>query len=141
MAPVEPWLAKVKAVDKAGYAALLAAAASAGIGGPFRAGVGRDDKNPEVYVVGLNQSGLGLPDRDYYLSSDAKLAETKAAYQAHIAKVLTMAGETDAEEREGGGLRPAATISAPPWRSSRATAARPMKPVAPVTRTVQSLRL
>jgi putative endopeptidase len=99
MAPIQPWLGKIKAVTKATYATLLAESSSAGIGGPFAAYVGQDDKNPEVYALGLSQSGLGLPDRDYYLSTDAKLAETKAAYQAHIAKVLTMAGEANADAR------------------------------------------
>ncbi|MDB5679563.1 M13 family metallopeptidase [Sphingomonas bacterium] len=99
MAPIQPWLARIKAVDKAGYPALLAEASAGGVRGPFGAYVGQDDKNPEVYVLGLSQSGLGLPDRDYYLSADAKLAEMKTAYQAHIAKVLTMAGETDADPR------------------------------------------
>src|SRR3569623_945234 len=99
MAPIQPWLAKVKSVDKAGYARLLAEASQGGIGGPFGAYVGQDDKNPEVYALSLFQSGLGLPDRDYYLSTDAKLAEAKAAYQAHIAKVLMMAGEANADAR------------------------------------------
>ncbi|MBN8814731.1 MAG: M13 family metallopeptidase [Sphingomonas sp.] len=99
MAPIAPWLGKIKAATKATYPALLAEAGRAGIGGPFGAYVGQDDKNPEVYALGLVQSGLGLPDRDYYLSTDAKLAQAKAAYQAHIAKVLTMAGESDADAR------------------------------------------
>ena len=42
---------------------------------------------------------MGLPDRDYYLSSDPKLAEAKAAYQAHIAKMFTLAGESNAAAR------------------------------------------
>jgi putative endopeptidase len=100
LAPIKPWLAKINGLtSRAAYPALLAEAARAGVGGPFRAGVGQDDKLPEQYALGLSQSGLGLPDRDYYLSSDAKLVETKAAYQAHIAKVLTLAGETGAEAR------------------------------------------
>ncbi|WP_375397357.1 M13 family metallopeptidase [uncultured Sphingomonas sp.] len=99
LAPIKPWMAKVKAVTKAGYPALLGAAAAGGVRGPFGVGVGQDDKNPEVYVLGLGQAGLGLPDRDYYLSTDAKLAEAKAAYQAHLAKMLTMAGEAKADSR------------------------------------------
>ena len=61
--------------------------------------VGQDDKNPEVYALSSRQSGLGLPDRDYYLTTDAKLAEAKTAYQAHIAKMLTLAGEANADAR------------------------------------------
>ena len=100
LTPIQPWLNKIKGLkSKAGYAALAAEADRAGIGALFQDGVGQDDKNPEVYALGLYQGGLGLPDRDYYLSADAKLAETKAAYQVHIARMLTLAGEPDAAAR------------------------------------------
>lgn len=99
LAPIQPWLAKVKGATRATYPALVAEASRAGIGGPFGTYVGQDDKQPEIYALSLGQSGLGLPDRDYYLSTDAKLVETKAAYQAHIAKMLTLAGEPNAAAR------------------------------------------
>ncbi|MBN8807439.1 MAG: M13 family peptidase [Sphingomonas sp.] len=100
LAPAMPWLSKVKALsDKASYPALLAQANRMGVGGPLGWGVGQDEKNPEVYVVGLRQSGLGLPDRDYYLSADPKLASVKAAYQQHLAKLFTLAGEPNADAR------------------------------------------
>ncbi len=99
LAPIQPWLTKVKGATRATYPALVAEASRAGIGGPFGAYVGQDDKLPEIYALSLSQSGLGMPDRDYYLSTDAKLTETKAAYQAHIAKMLTLAGEPNAAAR------------------------------------------
>ena len=100
LAPIQPWLDRIHGLTtRAAYPALLSEATRAGIGGPFRAGVGQDDKDPEHYILGLNQSGLGLPDRDYYLSKDAKLVEAKTAYQAHVAKVLTLAGEANAAAR------------------------------------------
>ncbi|WP_375392729.1 M13 family metallopeptidase [uncultured Sphingomonas sp.] len=100
LAPAKPWLAKVEGLSsKAGYAALVAEADRNGIGIPFGGGVGQDAKLPETYIVGIRQSGLGLPDRDYYLSADPKLAEAKAAYQAHIARMFTLAGEADADAR------------------------------------------
>ena len=97
LTPIKPWLDRIKSTDKAGYAALLAEASMGGVGGPFGAGVGQDDKAPETYILGLRQSGLGLPDRDYY--SDPKFADAKAGYQAHIAKMLTLAGEANADAR------------------------------------------
>ncbi|MBB5714625.1 M13 family metallopeptidase [Sphingomonas aerophila] len=100
LAPIQPWLSKIKGLnDKAGYAALAAEADRNGVGTPFGTGVGQDDKDPETYIVGLSQAGLGLPDRDYYLKPDAKLAEAKAGYQAHLAKLLTLAGEPNADAR------------------------------------------
>ena len=100
LAPIRPWLDTIKGLtDKAGYAALVAQADRNGVGIPFASGVGQDARQSDVYSVGVRQSGLGMPDRDYYLSADPKLVEARAAYQAHLAKMLTLAGEADAEAR------------------------------------------
>jgi len=45
------------------------------------------------------QGGLGLPDRDYYLSNDPELVEARNAYKAYIADLLTAAGMSDAQAR------------------------------------------
>ena len=47
----------------------------------------------------MSQSGLGMPDRDYYLSADPKLAETRNKYLQHLTNVLTLAGEANAAAR------------------------------------------
>ncbi|WP_294298187.1 M13-type metalloendopeptidase [uncultured Sphingomonas sp.] len=100
LAPVKPWLDRIKGVsDKAGYVRLLAEADRNGVSVPFNAGVGADAKDPNTYTVSMSQGGLGMPDRDYYLSADPKLAAVKTAYQAHIAKMFTLAGEPNAETR------------------------------------------
>jgi putative endopeptidase len=99
MAPVQPLLTRIKATTKADYSTLLGELSRVGVRGPIAAGVGQDDKNPKAYVFGIYQAGLNLPDRDYYLSTDAKLAEAKAAYQVHVARLLALAGETNAAPR------------------------------------------
>ena len=100
LAPAKPWLDRIKALtSKAGYPALAAAARRNGVGVPFATYVGQDDKEPEVYALSLFQAGLGMPDRDYYLSKDAKFVETKAAYLKHLTNVLTLAGEPNAAAR------------------------------------------
>ena len=100
LAPIRPWLDQIKAVRSAAdLPALYARASVLGIDTPFSTGVGQDDKDPETYVVGLSQSGIGLPDLDYYLQTDAKMVETRAKYVAHLTKVLTLAGEPDADAR------------------------------------------
>ncbi len=100
LAPIAPWLKRIKALkSKKGYAALVAEADRNGVAVPFGSGVGQDAKAPDVYTVGLRQGGLGLPDRDYYLSADPKLVEARTAYEAHIAKMFVLAGERDAEAR------------------------------------------
>jgi putative endopeptidase len=100
LAPIQPWLDQIHGLhSKAGYAGLLAAASRNGVDSPFASFVGQDDKDPDSYVMNLYQSGLGMPDRDYYLSPDPKLAAAKAAYEKHIAAVLTLAGEANAAAR------------------------------------------
>jgi putative endopeptidase len=58
--------------------------------------VSQDQRNSEQYIVGVTQSGLGLPDRDYYLKPDAKLAAARTAYAQYITRLLTLAGQPDA---------------------------------------------
>jgi putative endopeptidase len=67
-----------------------------GFQSPVGGYVGPDDKNPDAYFVNLIQSGLGMPDRDYYVKDDPKLKEIRTAYVAHIGRMLTLAGAADA---------------------------------------------
>ncbi|WP_353227393.1 M13-type metalloendopeptidase [Novosphingobium sp.] len=100
LTPIRPWLDRIKALaTKADYPALVAEAVRNGVPGPFRMYVGQDDKHPDTYVVNLSQGGIGLPDRDYYLMDSAKMAATRTAYVAHLAQMLTLAGESNAEAR------------------------------------------
>jgi putative endopeptidase len=92
LAPFEPWLSQIRGIkSKSQLPAMFAAAAQNGIGTPFGGFVNQDDKAPDQYILNFFQAGLGMPDRDYYLKADPKLAETRAAYLAHLAKMLTLA--------------------------------------------------
>ena len=62
-------------------------------------GIGVDDKNPDNYSVNLSQSGLGMPDRDYYLSDDKSIVATRAAYRKYLADMMALAGMADAGAR------------------------------------------
>jgi putative endopeptidase len=100
LAPITPWLDRIRGLkSRAGYAALLAKADRNGVDSPLWSYVAQDDKDPDSYVMNLVQSGLGMPDRDYYLSPDAKLAAVKTAYEKHIAAMLKLAGEPNAATR------------------------------------------
>ena len=100
LAPLQPWLDQVKAVKtKADYITLIAEAGKIGIPGPVGGYVGVDDKNNTQYAFTLYQSGLGMPDRDYYLKADPKLADIRAKYLQHLTNVLTLAGEPNAAAR------------------------------------------
>lgn len=99
MAPIQPWLARIRGTDKAGLAALLAEADRNGLSHFFGGYVGQDDKNPDVYIYTMGQGGLGMPDRDYYLKSGERFDKIRAAYLKHLENVLVLAGETNAAPR------------------------------------------
>jgi putative endopeptidase len=63
----------------------------------FNIGTEVDLKDPKHYAVYLGQSGLGLPDRDYYLKPE--FADQKAKYQAYVEKLLELAAWPDAAAR------------------------------------------
>ena len=100
LAPIRPWLDEIKAVrTRADYATLAGRAARNGVDGPFGGYVGQDDKAPDSYIFGMFQGGLGLPDRDYYLTDDARMKAIRAAYVAHMARMFALAGEADGVRR------------------------------------------
>jgi predicted metalloendopeptidase len=61
--------------------------------------VDSDPKDPETYTLVVVQAGLGMPDRDYYLKNDPKLKETRTAYQAHVGRMLAVAGVPEPEAK------------------------------------------
>ena len=62
-------------------------------------GMGIDDKNPDNYSVNLSQSGLGMPERDFYLSTQADMVKTREAYRKYLADMMVLAGMDDAAAR------------------------------------------
>ncbi len=65
----------------------------------FDAGIGVDDKNPNAYVVFVGQSGLGLPDRDYYLSAEKGTVAARTAYHKYIGDMLALGGVAEAQKK------------------------------------------
>ena len=66
----------------------------AGVGGFVQAFVDNDPGDPERYLVFLEQGGIGLPDESYF--REAKFADIRDAYRAHLERMLGMAGIPDA---------------------------------------------
>lgn len=98
--PLKAEQARIAALsDKRGIAALVAHLNRIDAGGPLDMGVRQDARDSTRYVVGIRQSGLGLPNRDYFLSEkDARLSEIRAKYQQHVEKMLALAGHAQAAE-------------------------------------------
>jgi putative endopeptidase len=74
---------------------LLAQFHDAGVGGFFSAGAGPDARQSSIYALELDQGGLSLPDRDYYLKES--FAAQRQQYREHITKMFTMLGEKPEE--------------------------------------------
>ena len=67
-----------------------------GIASPITTFVRPDSKDSTQYAFWLTQSGLGLPDRDYYLSDDARLVGFRTKYREHVEKMLHLLGDAGA---------------------------------------------
>ena len=93
----EELAAAASATDLMSFAQILGRLERAGVGGFIQAFVDNDPGNPERYLVFLEQGGLGLPDESYY--REDKFAEIRAAYLAHLERMLAMAGLDDAAVR------------------------------------------
>ncbi|HVW21437.1 MAG TPA: M13 family metallopeptidase [Opitutaceae bacterium] len=78
----------------ADVAAAIAHFHTFGIGAAFFLASEQDPKNSEMVIAGAGQGGLGLPDRDYYLRTDANSVKLRQLYVAHVTKMLQLAGES-----------------------------------------------
>ena len=58
----------------------------------FGFGSQQDFKDATQVIGGVDQSGLGLPDRDYYLKDDKRMSDLRALYEDHVARMLALAG-------------------------------------------------
>lgn len=67
------------------------------VGALFNFGSSPDPDNAKMEMAGLDQGGLGLPEKDYYFRTDANSIELRKKYVAHIAKMLGLIGVSSAE--------------------------------------------
>ena len=91
--PLQPELDRINAI--ASYddlAVYFAAALKRGLDAPFAAQQLTDFLDPKNYAYLVAQSGLGLPDREYYFKEDENSESIRTKYVAHIAKMFDIAG-------------------------------------------------
>ena len=95
--PLRPELDRIKAMDdKTALTDTVVALYRNGTSPFFRFGSGPDAKNSTIMIADLDQGGLGLPDRDYYLKTDEKSVEIRKLYVEHMQKMLQLAGASPA---------------------------------------------
>ena len=91
--PLKPTLAKIEAIkNKADLQAYLAEQQLEGGGAFFSFQVSPDSKNTSKMAAYLGSGGIGLPERDYYIKTDAKSRETQIKYREHVARMLVLIG-------------------------------------------------
>ncbi|PKW25884.1 M13 family metallopeptidase [Phycicoccus duodecadis] len=95
----EPLAADIERVtqvrDASGVLALLGSFARDGVEGLVQPYVNTDDRDPDRYVVYLEQAGIGLPDESYY--REEQYADLRAAYTAHVGRMLSLVAWPGAE--------------------------------------------
>jgi putative endopeptidase len=99
--PVKPWLAQVGAIhDRAGIQQEIIRLHQVGIEVPFGFGSQQDNHNPTQVIAGIQASGLGLPDRDYYTKSEDRFKQARDKYLSHVANMFKLAGYNEDAARQ-----------------------------------------
>jgi putative endopeptidase len=115
--PIAPLLAGLRAANsRDDLAAIMGAAPQTFFSSIFSISIGIDAKAPDKYSVSIAQGGLGLPNRDYYLT--AQFSDKKAAYLDYIKQILGMIGWDKPQESAAAVLAFESDIAAASWTLS-----------------------
>jgi predicted metalloendopeptidase len=97
LAPLQPQLDQIRKLgSKREVAREIGRQQRVGLRPLLISAVDQDAKEATAYILQLAQGGLGLPDRDYYLSDDPKMEANRKAYRAYVQSMLALAGHKDA---------------------------------------------
>lgn len=93
--PLAAALAQIEAIQtREQLLSVIAKHHQTGTASLFNFYVDQDAKNTSRYIPQLAQGGLGLPDRDYYLKTDAKTRDIRQKYQAYLAQLFGLLGDS-----------------------------------------------
>jgi putative endopeptidase len=99
--PLEPYLTRIEAAASAADVRDIVLALQRCGAGPLHSlGIAPDFEDSNAYLVYVGQGGLGLPERDYYLSDDEQSVALRKQYVAHVANQLGNLGHAEARARE-----------------------------------------
>jgi putative endopeptidase len=115
--PLSDDLAQIAAIStRDELMSALARQTALGMSPLFNFYIDQDARNTLRYIPQLAQGGLGLPDRDYYVKTDAKTKTIRAQYLVHVAHMFELLGDTPAQAKQN-----AATVMAMETRLARAS--------------------
>lgn len=128
--PILGTLGAIRALSNPDALAAFMGACHAGLGGSlFQLLIRSDLQNPDRYAVNVQQGGLGMPDRSYYLDPD--FAETRDSYRTYVARLLDLVGWETPSAAAGAVLAFETAIAEASWPLSEARdVARSYNPVA-----------
>ena len=93
MEPIKPWFAKIDAASNiAALQQVMAEMHDVLVQVPFALGSQQDPHKPSWVLADLGASGLGLPDRDYYLKTEPRFKEAREKYVEHVTAMFKLAG-------------------------------------------------
>ena len=96
LTPLEGELAEIQALRNHEDTMRFVARPGVAVNFPIAIFVGLDERNPNRYVCNMVHAGLGLPEREYYRRTDGEFPNIRREYEAHIARLLTLAGQPNA---------------------------------------------
>jgi predicted metalloendopeptidase len=97
LAPIAPELARIAALTtRPALVAEFARLHEAGVDVGFALAPTQDFKDSSHVIAEIDQAGLGLPERDYYLRTDAESRAARAGYRTHVTTMLRLAGDAAA---------------------------------------------
>ncbi len=114
LTPLQPEFERIAAMkSSADLPALIAQFAKIGIDAPIGGGVHQDNKDSTKYVIDFGQSGLSLPDRDYYLKDELKAK--RDAYRKHVENMFRLAGDANAADEADRVLKVETALAMVQW--------------------------
>jgi len=91
--PIKPLFAKIDAAnDMSSLQSVMADLHDILVTVPFAMGSQQDPHKPSWVLADVGASGLSLPDRDYYVKTEARFKEAREKYVAHVTTMLKLAG-------------------------------------------------
>jgi len=100
IAPLKKYLDQIDAIhDVAGLQQELRDLQAVGVQVPFYFAGTQNAHAPTDMIADVGASGLGLPDRDYYVKTEKRFADARAQYLVYVAKIFTLSGASEVEAK------------------------------------------
>lgn len=100
LTPAQPILAQIDSIkSQADLQRSIRQLQSLSVSVPFGMGSTPDNHNPGQTIATVYASGLGLPDRDYYLKTEPRFQEAREKYAVHVTNMFKLAGYNDANAK------------------------------------------